>query len=302
MPRRATGFTLLEVLVALVIVAFGMGALLSALTSAADNVSILRDKSLAQWIALNLIADQRLALQGPGTGTVEGDVRNFGNGNWHWQEQINNMQGVPGIRLITVRVSRTGNADSSSGNAANSSSSNTNGNNNSASSAASTANGSIGAGSLGANANGLGSSNSSLGANSALGGSGGLGGNWGIGASGTVTVTSSGSLGASGSLNAGAPNGLGNVNGLGASSTASSSSSSSSASRSTEQNWLVTLIGFRGDSVGAASGEVPDWTGGTFQNANGTGTTNGTTPGSGTGLAPVPTPPSSTGLGPTGLQ
>jgi general secretion pathway protein I len=107
MSRRAGGFTLLEVLVALVIVAFGMGAVLSALSAAAFNVNALRDKTLAQWIALNKIADARLNLQIPNNGTSEGDIKNFGNGDWHWQQDVTALTQIPGLLQITVSVRRT---------------------------------------------------------------------------------------------------------------------------------------------------------------------------------------------------
>jgi general secretion pathway protein I len=102
----ARGFTLIEVLVALVIVAFGVGAVLSALSSSAVNVSALREKTLAQWVALNQIADVRLNLQAPQPGTSEGDVKNFANGNWHWQQIITAMDQIPGLMQITVKVQR----------------------------------------------------------------------------------------------------------------------------------------------------------------------------------------------------
>jgi general secretion pathway protein I len=103
---RSGGFTLIEVLVALVIVAFGVGALLAALSSAAVNVGALREKTLAQWVALNRVADVRLNLQAPQTGTTEGDVNNFANGDWHWQQIVTAMEQFPGLMQITVKVRR----------------------------------------------------------------------------------------------------------------------------------------------------------------------------------------------------
>src|ERR1035441_9158692 len=91
MSRRARGgahvrgFTLIEVLVALVIVAFGMAAVLAALSAAAGSLGALGEKTLAQWVALNQVADVRLNLQPPQTGTTEGDVKSFGNGDCHWR-------------------------------------------------------------------------------------------------------------------------------------------------------------------------------------------------------------------------
>jgi type II secretion system protein I len=99
-------------MVALVIVAFGMGAVLAALSSAANNVAALHDKTLAQWIALNLVADTRLNLQLPTAGTTQGDVKGFGNGDWHWQQDIVAVPSIPGLLEITVRVRRTGSSTS----------------------------------------------------------------------------------------------------------------------------------------------------------------------------------------------
>jgi general secretion pathway protein I len=104
--KRAGGFTLMEVLVALVIVAFGMGAVLSALSSSANNISALRERSLAEWIALNQIADTRLLLNPPTPGVTEGDVKNFGNGDWHWRQDVIAVDAIPGMLEIAVRVTR----------------------------------------------------------------------------------------------------------------------------------------------------------------------------------------------------
>jgi general secretion pathway protein I len=94
-----------EVLVALAIVAIGMAAVLGALTSSANTVSYLHDKTLAQWIALNQIATVRLQLQAqqlPAEGTTTGDMEYAGR-NWHWRQDVTQSQ-VKGIDRIDVKV------------------------------------------------------------------------------------------------------------------------------------------------------------------------------------------------------
>jgi general secretion pathway protein I len=60
--RPDAGFTLVEVLVALVVVAIGLAALMVAVSGTARTSGYLRDKTLAQWIALNRIAEVRLTV------------------------------------------------------------------------------------------------------------------------------------------------------------------------------------------------------------------------------------------------
>jgi general secretion pathway protein I len=102
---RQRGFTLVEVLVALAIVAVGMAAVLGALTSSANTASYLHDKTLAQWVALNQIATVRLQLQAqqlPAEGTTTGDMEYAGR-NWHWRQDVTQSQ-VKGIDRIDVKV------------------------------------------------------------------------------------------------------------------------------------------------------------------------------------------------------
>jgi general secretion pathway protein I len=100
--HRGAGFTLIEVLVALVIVAVGMAAVMSTLTSSASTLSFLRDETFAQWVALNKIATIRLSGQQPAVGTTNGDV-DYAGRSWHWRQEVATTE-VQGIVRIDVKV------------------------------------------------------------------------------------------------------------------------------------------------------------------------------------------------------
>jgi general secretion pathway protein I len=100
--RDSRGFTLVEVLVALAIVAIGMAAVLGALTSSANTVSYLRDKTFAQWVALNQIATLRLSGQMTATGNSDGDT-DYAGRTWHWHQEVTATE-VPGVVRIDIEV------------------------------------------------------------------------------------------------------------------------------------------------------------------------------------------------------
>ncbi|MDE2430402.1 MAG: type II secretion system minor pseudopilin GspI, partial [Burkholderiales bacterium] len=66
--HRSSGFTLLEVLVALVIVGTALGASLRAVGSLTQNSADLRTSMMATWSAENRLAQIRLAHEWPGFG------------------------------------------------------------------------------------------------------------------------------------------------------------------------------------------------------------------------------------------
>ena len=102
---RESGFTLIEVLVALAIVAIGMAAVLGALTSSASTILYMRDKTLAQWVALNHIAEERLKVQPgqvPQQGNSDGDV-DYAGQKWHWRQETV-PTAVQGMVRIDVMV------------------------------------------------------------------------------------------------------------------------------------------------------------------------------------------------------
>ena len=110
-PAGAPGFTLIEVLVALVIVAFGMSAVLAALTGAANNTMRQREATFAAWVGFNQLATERLKVALPAIGTKEGDVE-FAGSRWHWLQTVTDME-APGVKRIMIQVRPAGDAAAS---------------------------------------------------------------------------------------------------------------------------------------------------------------------------------------------
>ena len=80
------GFTLVEVMVALAVVAVALPALLMSLYQQVDGTAYLRDKSLAHLVAANKLAETRILsrarqslLQGEDSGVAE-----MGDREWYW--------------------------------------------------------------------------------------------------------------------------------------------------------------------------------------------------------------------------
>jgi general secretion pathway protein I len=76
--RRGRGFTLLEVLVALVVLALSLGAVIQTAGDYTLNQAYLRDRTFAEWVARNQLATTLLEgqLQGswPSIGQQKGEV------------------------------------------------------------------------------------------------------------------------------------------------------------------------------------------------------------------------------------
>jgi general secretion pathway protein I len=106
------GFTLVEVVVALAIVAIGMLAVFKTIGDTTHNVSDLRDRSFAAWIADNRITEIRISGEMPSVEQTAGEVE-FASRRWHWVTRVSQTQ-VQGLRRIDVSVRRDGDPENSS--------------------------------------------------------------------------------------------------------------------------------------------------------------------------------------------
>jgi general secretion pathway protein I len=96
------GFTLIEVLVALVVVALAMLALGRTAALQVNDFDALRERTLAGWVAANVLAETRLAPGLPATGTSDGRV-DLGGRQWRWTRAVQATPD-PGVRRIELRV------------------------------------------------------------------------------------------------------------------------------------------------------------------------------------------------------
>ncbi len=98
------GFTLVEVVVALAITAIGMLAVFKTIGDTAHNVTDLRDRTFASWIADNQITEIRISGEMPSVDETAGEVE-FAGRRWHWVTKVSQTQ-VQGLRRIDVTVRR----------------------------------------------------------------------------------------------------------------------------------------------------------------------------------------------------
>lgn len=77
------GFTLIEVMVALTIIAISLGALLSTSGAQANSAAYLKQKTLAHWVATNELTQIRIAKEFPDVGDKKG-MTTMADKDWYW--------------------------------------------------------------------------------------------------------------------------------------------------------------------------------------------------------------------------
>jgi general secretion pathway protein I len=109
---RIAGFTLIEVLAALVIVALGMLGAITAVNQATRNGTYLREKTLAHWVAMNLLTERRLQASAPDVAETKGEV-DFANERWRWTLRVTQTE-VRSLRRMDVTVALASSPETSS--------------------------------------------------------------------------------------------------------------------------------------------------------------------------------------------
>ena len=107
--RRSRGFTIIEVMVALAIVAFSLTAIAASMGQMIDTANAMRERTYASWIAQNKIAELRLANIIPEVSSTSGEIEYAGT-EWAWRAVISET-GVENLFRVDVTVSYPGDDD-----------------------------------------------------------------------------------------------------------------------------------------------------------------------------------------------
>ena len=100
--RRTRGFTLIEVMVALAIIALSLMAIASKMSRMIDTSNSMRERTYASWIAQNKITELRLANVVPEVSTTSGDL-DYANSTWRWRAVISES-GIENLVRVDVEV------------------------------------------------------------------------------------------------------------------------------------------------------------------------------------------------------
>ena len=102
MNKKSCGFTLLEVMVALVMIAIAFSAIYLSLSTSTRTQSALQDKTAANWVGLNVIARKQI-------GVIPNQQSNGQERmlleNWKWESKTEKTANAS-IMTIEVKVSK----------------------------------------------------------------------------------------------------------------------------------------------------------------------------------------------------
>ena len=101
--KKHSGFTLIEVMAALTIIAISLAALLSTSGTQANSAGYLKQKTLAHWVAANELAQLNIEKSLPDTGEQKGST-SMANHDWYWIRKTTKLASSKNSREIVFTV------------------------------------------------------------------------------------------------------------------------------------------------------------------------------------------------------
>ena len=104
------GFTLIEVVVAVAVIAFGLAATIKTVSTVTRNTSHLNERIIATWVAQNAMALYELDIEGDAAKETAGKEQLAGV-EWHWKKVLVDTED-PDSKRFEIEVRRDDENDS----------------------------------------------------------------------------------------------------------------------------------------------------------------------------------------------
>jgi general secretion pathway protein I len=101
-PRFQRGFTLLEVLVAMAVIAIALTAIIKTGGTATASTVYLKQKTYAHWVAMNRMSELQAEKNWPSVGSTSDTVELMGQ-EWEWTQKTTETV-EPNLRRVEVSV------------------------------------------------------------------------------------------------------------------------------------------------------------------------------------------------------
>ncbi|MGQ3890984.1 GspI family T2SS minor pseudopilin variant LspI [Legionella sp. CNM-4043-24] len=99
------GFTLVEVLIALTIIAIALTALLKSTAQTVSSTQRLKEKNISHWVAMQGVSMLQLGLVTTRPNEEMTQVTELLNQKWYWRVKITPTP-IKAVDMIVIRVSR----------------------------------------------------------------------------------------------------------------------------------------------------------------------------------------------------
>jgi len=104
--KKLKGFTLIEVLIALAIVAIALAAVIKATSSDVKNTDRIKSVTIGHWVQMHAVAMLQLKLLNPSSSQTISQVTTMLNQKWYWRAQISNTPSNT-IKKATITISQS---------------------------------------------------------------------------------------------------------------------------------------------------------------------------------------------------
>lgn len=100
--NKQGGLTLIEVMVAVAILAFALSALVRMTGESTNTLSYLEKKTYAQWVATNKLNEIESTMAWPAVGRSQGQ-ENMAGLTWYWELKVSNTESKD-LRRLDINV------------------------------------------------------------------------------------------------------------------------------------------------------------------------------------------------------